>query len=37
MRLTLDESKNMETDRATSQDTLEGMYDPKVSISMRTH
>ena len=29
MRLTLDESKNMETDRAKSQDTLEGMYDPK--------
>ena len=29
MRLTLDESKNMETDRAKFQDALEGMYDPK--------
>ena len=29
MRLTLDESKNMETDRAKSQDTSEGMHDPK--------
>ena len=29
MRLTLDESKNMETDRAKLQDTLEGMYGPK--------
>ena len=29
MRLTLDESKNMVTDRAKFQETLEGMYDPK--------
>ena len=29
MRLTLDESKNMETNCAKLQDTLEGMYDPK--------
>ena len=29
MRLTLDESKNMETDRAKSQDTSDAMYDPK--------
>ena len=29
MRLTLDESKNMETDRAKLQDTSEGMYDQK--------
>ena len=28
MRLTLDESKKMETDRTKLQDTLEGMYDP---------
>ena len=28
-RLTLDESKNMETDRAKFQDTIEGMHDPK--------
>ena len=27
--LTLDESRNMETDRAKLQDTLEGMHDPK--------
>ena len=29
MRLTLDESRNMETDRANSRDTLEGMHNPK--------
>ena len=29
MILTLDESENMETDRAKLQGTLEGMYDPK--------
>ena len=29
MMLTLDESKNMETDRAKLRDTLEGMHDPK--------
>ena len=29
MRLTLDESENMETDRAKFQDTKGGMYDPK--------
>ena len=28
VRLTLEESKNMETDRTKLQDTLEGMYDP---------
>ena len=28
-RLTLDESKNTETDRAKFQDTIEGMHDPK--------
>ena len=29
MRLTLDESRSMETDRAKSRDTLEGMHNPK--------
>ena len=33
VRLTLEESKNMETDRIKLQDTLEVMYDPDgVSI-----
>ena len=37
MRLTLEESKNMETDRAKSQDTLEGMYDQKgINIHVNT-
>ena len=33
VRLTLEESTNMETDRTKLQDTLEGMYDPNgISI-----
>ena len=38
MRQTLDESRNMKTDRAKLRDTLEGMHNiQRVSTSMRTH